>query len=367
MNKLKLHDSEDLRRARMQLSKLVKFVEEKTIEYPEVDGDIYRILHPVVELIFEKISKIYAVCYEYKDSILPDFMKKVNENVQVFNFLNSGNASDFLRLGFALLTEYDFLLGKEGETEVGMVLFEARRAIREGGKEQFADLSLIAYSYPYMVVKKFLHGAEVQEMLGMPSKIEAARRDAGSIQAESGKMAVLFGEMKTLWEDIKQHYHNAVLVEGFSQMRADKLKEKEDAVRSTFWLGVVMVVLPLIQVSIFLLFGDTNFAKTYAEKILFIAPPVVAMELLIFYFFRIALSHNRSITAQILQLDLRIALSQFVKGYQDYNKRLSDNERKGLEKFESMIFSGIAPNDGGIPTTFDGISEIAKLIEAIKK
>jgi hypothetical protein len=37
-----------------------------------------------------------------------------------------------------------------------------------------------------------------------------------------------------------------------------------------------------------------------------------------------------------------------------------------LDKFESIVFSGIVTEDGSLPSTFDGMDQIGKLIKAAK-
>lgn len=357
----------NIQKAKANLSKLIGFINEKSSKYPGSEGDIYKILLPIINLIDEKFGAIYKVCLRYDESIVEDFLSKVSQNTPIVNRLNEDSANALLRLGYALLIEYSFLLGNSDDAEIDQVLYDTRIALNNSESAHVFDLSDIAYSYPYKVLKRYMSGREVQEMLQMPKKIDKAREDARSIEIEANKIEKLFEKMNNLWVDVKRHYHTAVLVEGFSQMRDDKVKEKKDVECSNFLLGGLMIALPVFQIFIFIFLGDTDFAKGYVDRIAYIAPPLIAMELVIFYFFRISLSNYKSINAQILQIDLRIALSQFFKGYQDYNKNLDNKERSGLEKFESMIFSGIAPNDAGIPTTFDGMGEIAKIIEAVKK
>ena len=54
----------------------------------------------------------------------------------------------------------------------------------------------------------------------------------------------------------------------------------------------------------------------------------------------------------------------FINMYVDFSKRNDNHE--SLSKFESLIFSNIIPDDKKIPSTLDGIEQIAKLINALK-
>ena len=91
--------------------------------------------------------------------------------------------------------------------------------------------------------------------------------------------------------------------------------------------------------------------------------PIVAVEILLLYFFRIALTHFNSTKAQLLQLEIRMALCGFID---DYMKFAKENKGQDLSKFEAMVFSSIAPDEEKIPSTFDGVEQLANLIKSIK-
>lgn len=96
--------------------------------------------------------------------------------------------------------------------------------------------------------------------------------------------------------------------------------------------------------------------------------PLIGLEIILFYFFRIGLQNYLSIKGQIVQLKLRMNLCQFVESYIDFvnNKDKGDKGQRKLEKFESLIFSNLVVNPDSIPITLDGIDQIAKTIKEIK-
>lgn len=97
------------------------------------------------------------------------------------------------------------------------------------------------------------------------------------------------------------------------------------------------------------------------------ASPVIALELLLLYFFRITLRNYYSIKAQLLQLDLRYSLCAFIEGYADFAKRMKNSpEDKTLDRFESIVFSGITADIDKIPGQFDGIEQLATLLKAVR-
>lgn len=87
-----------------------------------------------------------------------------------------------------------------------------------------------------------------------------------------------------------------------------------------------------------------------------------AIEIILLYFFRVLLMQFNSVRAQLLQLELRIAVCRFVE---DYAKFAKDNESKDLGKFEALIFGGITASEERIPSTFDGLEQLVSAIRTI--
>lgn len=71
-----------------------------------------------------------------------------------------------------------------------------------------------------------------------------------------------------------------------------------------------------------------------------------------------------------------MALLQFIQSYVDFSseaiKQLASSKNAGggqafsLEKFEQVIFSGLVSGETDLPSTFDGLDGLAKIIEKVK-
>lgn len=112
-----------------------------------------------------------------------------------------------------------------------------------------------------------------------------------------------------------------------------------------------------------LIFREKLFKQT--EPLLTL-PTILALEVILIYFFRVVLSQFRSVKAQLLQIDLRVSLCQFIESYADYVGKLRKNDSTALNKFEALIFSGLVTEEAGIPSTFDGAEQIASLIRSVR-
>ncbi len=148
---------------------------------------------------------------------------------------------------------------------------------------------------------------------------------------------------------------------GLSKAFSDALKEKN---REKWWLfsGLLilgaLLIIPLGYLSVFRPF--TPFKIEDAPAYL----PIVGIEVLMFYFFRVMLLNYQSVKGQILQLRLRKSLCAFIQGYTEFS---SANKNANLERFEAQIFSGLTPDPNNIPSTFDGFEQLVKLVKAAKE
>ena len=95
--------------------------------------------------------------------------------------------------------------------------------------------------------------------------------------------------------------------------------------------------------------------------------PVIGLEFILIYFFRVVLNHYHSIQTQIMQLELRQSLCQFIQSYAEYAKKIKTDDKDALEKFENLIFSSILSNPDKVPGTFDGVEGLTSLLKELKK
>jgi hypothetical protein len=91
--------------------------------------------------------------------------------------------------------------------------------------------------------------------------------------------------------------------------------------------------------------------------------PLAVIELFLLFYFKILLSNYNSAQAQLLQLRMRKSVCQFIQDYISFKKQ---NEVGDLEKFDSLIFGNLMPNAEQIPSTFEGLDHLGKIIGEFK-
>jgi hypothetical protein len=67
----------------------------------------------------------------------------------------------------------------------------------------------------------------------------------------------------------------------------------------------------------------------------------------------------------MMQLELKNSVCQFIETYVNFRKENKEAD-SSFEKFESLVFSGLAPNDSQVPSTFDGLEQLGKVIKDLK-
>lgn len=75
----------------------------------------------------------------------------------------------------------------------------------------------------------------------------------------------------------------------------------------------------------------------------------------------------RSIKSQILQIDLRLTLCQFIHNYDSDTKGLREGMKESFERFESVIFAPIVATEDQMPATFDGLEQLTGLLSSFNK
>ncbi|MBN3083347.1 hypothetical protein H4F49_22305 [Pectobacterium polaris] len=289
-----------------------------------------------------------------------DFSKDLTE------LLTDGGVDDVeLNLMFAslfrFLMEYCFKKESEVDEDLSNVKFFA---MQERGRFTGRALTRIDFSInilPFILMREKYHSGDVKSFIKAVetegSMTELMTSWDKKIEAQTKKVEAL----STILKGQEIAYNFVGLSKAFNNLLIIKRVESRNALAYVIILAT-LALLPLV--SEFFYFLSIKEGTSIDQSKLVLLIPAVSITVIMIYYFRVSLSNFQSIKSQVVQIELRKSLCTFIQSYSDYAEDMKDKE--SLRKFENVIFSNIMPSEDKIPSTFDGIEQMAKLIESVK-
>lgn len=181
----------------------------------------------------------------------------------------------------------------------------------------------------------------------------------------SEKLQKKVEEIQKSLEDQKSEYNFVGLSNGFRTLREQKKKELDWQNRAYYALMAIIILL-IISKSVW---SANYLVSNNFDSPVFIIVTIstVLFLFILLYFFRISLVNVKSVKSQILQIDLRLTLCQFIHNYDSDTKDLREGMKESFERFESVIFAPIVATEDQMPSTFDGIEQLTGMIGLFNK
>lgn len=232
--------------------------------------------------------------------------------------------------------------------------------------------------------KKNLYLDEItNNFSSLNNKIDEKQKDLNNEVADfENKIEKLKNETQKLEDTLKKQktaFNFVGLYDGFNSLSSSKSAQKKFVLIIASLLGISLVAVPILSIffskDIGMFFSDITIEVSTLklttsfswQKIL----PIVGLEFILVYLFRVVLNRLNVIQTEVMQLELRKSLCQFIQSYAQYAKEIrtleEDKEVNILEKFESIIFSNILSAPEKVPSTFDGLEQLANFIKEFKK
>ncbi|AXO88405.1 hypothetical protein DZC75_10495 [Pseudomonas parafulva] len=224
--------------------------------------------------------------------------------------------------------------------------------------------SQIRYAEKQMIInvaQHYIHHPALVTLKNLPEVIEQANNQhetfEKSLSEREDRVRALAGEL----DRYETAFNFVGLYAGFKDMRNGKVFER----RINFFYLIILGLTLLLPFGIKILdiLKGLDGLKLDAVNMATLA----GLEILLLYFFRVALQNFRSIKAQLIQIDLRMTLCQFVQNYAEYSKSIRASNSTVLDRFEQIVFSGIVNDESAIPSTFDGLDKVADLLSKLRK
>lgn len=256
---------------------------------------------------------------------------------------------------------------------------------KERDRQQDIEIKFAKKLMPILALKKVIDSTIDVEKKGLEDKISyleetmltheetlsKRKEEIATIIKEQSKTLLGHEEKaKSLESSLKSYeygFNFVGLSSGFENLLTSKNSELKSTSCILIALSIVLTLPPFVSACMHIFHEEIlkNIVSNTMGGITFFSS-IAAIEILFLFYFRIFLSNFRSIKSQILQIELRRTLCRFIQSYADYAQKIRTETNNPLEKFESLIFSGLVASDDSLPTTFDGLDKIADLIKKVK-
>ena len=251
-------------------------------------------------------------------------------------------------------------LGRDLES-ARIFAFKNIDSFEQGSKEQ---IEYAIRSMPISIFKSIVNSESIQSIKRFNDIHNSADTKRDEWEKELSGRENRVNALKEALSTYESGFNFVGLVNGFNDLSKEKQSEKDNLI---LWLKVLgcLIILPLIAEVIFLYLNLDNLDKVKNVLLLSIIPTISLVGILIYYF-RVVLFNYKAAKSQLLQIELRKTLCQFIQNYSEYSSEIKQKDKGALEKFENIIFSGIVSDDEKLPTTFDVVEQLGKFIKSIR-
>lgn len=226
------------------------------------------------------------------------------------------------------------------------------------------QLIYASYTMPSIMAKRILQHSSLSDFKAFADTANSAKSMKEAWDKEIvAKKAETDGLLDAI-DRLQTKYNFVGLVKGFEVLVSKKKGEEDRAFKALLALGVIMVLPLCIQLGFVL--RNIESIDSHRTTLVYSLPPLLALEFILLYFFRVVLANFRGLQAQLLQLDLRVSLCQFIQSYSEYSTKIKKVDSTALERFEAIVFSAVTSDAEKMPATFDGIEQLAKLVSSMR-
>ncbi len=226
----------------------------------------------------------------------------------------------------------------------------------EGDERLEADY--IRYALPRSVVEEILVRVQDAERSAMHTK-------EGLIKGTSELEKRIEGH-RTELEKLSSEFNFVGLSAAFARLLEVKSSEKRAAFHALLLFGLLAVVFPMFLLARSV-YGEgvDQVGALWSPSHAFGIIAAAGLEVVLLYFFRVALKNYQAAKAQITNLQLRNALCAFIEGYSEFRTRMG-KDKDLLSGFEGLIFSALPVDGSSLPATLDGVGDLAELVRELR-
>jgi len=302
--------------------------------------------------------KIYdSYCLFNLASVGKDFMGEVGR----FKFGERAGLEYLFVMSYRFLMEYKIVSPDDTSSEFDIHMSNVDLVACNLSPSVMTQIRYTGSQMVAGVVRSYLRHSQMTGLKELPSFLAKAKNEQDRFESAYHKRKIEVEALKSTLDSYKDAFNFVGLSKGFDDLKKRKEKEKNSAV-CLMWVLAISMLLPLVLKVWFLFFGSGVSAVGLDSYLL-----LAGFELLLMYFFRVTMHNFKSVQTQLLQIDFRMTLCQFIQSYVDYAKDIKDKDSDLLLKFEQVVFSGIVNSGDAIPSSFDGLEQLSSLIASLRK
>lgn len=281
---------------------------------------------------------------------------------------DSEKREDEIQSAFALIYRFvvEFDLSVDGDVSRGLRDFMeyAELHVDEFHGNAKQQIKYAGTKMPINICKALLGSEAISNIRNLGGFSNEIGRKIDGWGKEIGDTEERARMLKENLEKYEVGFNFVGLHKGFSNLADDKRWEVRRAAALLFLLAGLSMLPILWELHRFAQ-GSSILAENFASIVLSFLP-IISISAIFLYFFRVVNKNFNDAKAQLLQLELRKSLCQFIQSYAEYASKMRTGNSDLLVKFESLIFSGVVGTTEAIPGAFDGIEKLASLIKSAK-
>ena len=280
--------------------------------------------------------------------------------LRIFNIQESSSIQELFSICYKFTIEYQASSPDELPEKLQNLVIQVPLNERLFNNQTQLSVKFAEHQMLMLVLKKYVYHPGLENVrdlkILLQSVVEQSRRADEDLAIRQEKVDLL----KDSLDKYTDAFNFFGLYDGFKKLRTQKGREGFVGLVLLSALGLLMMI-PFF-VKFYLTFNPVKDVSLDGEFYV----GLVGFELVLAYFFRVALHNFRSVKTQLLQIDLRMTLCQFIQDYARYAKEVRNGSPELLDRFDQIIFSGIVNSDGSIPSTFDGLEQLSGLIDRVR-
>ncbi|WP_368894531.1 hypothetical protein [Kluyvera ascorbata] len=198
---------------------------------------------------------------------------------------------------------------------------------------------------------------KITELTKFEQQIDLHKKQSESIIKTIENLEIDLDNYEKKLSEYKNEYNFILLSKAFKKMSTAKIAELTIAKRIT-WAFTILLSLPPLFTFFNHIFSWIDIGTGLNSLTFYL--PILTLELLIFYFMRLYYGEVKTLNTQLLQIEHRLSLCEFVHDYIDKKNADKDN-KSSWDAFEALIFSPIQISAENIPSLLDGANVVADI------